>query len=296
MPGTSATTKKARWGEEVGDELGDEFPSSTTIGPDEFGIKTVIEKYIDEDGKKVQVTRKIQVKKIQETVNKTVAQRKHWKKFGDAKGTPDGPDPSTTNVSENIVFKLSLKSTVPAEKEEESNTSLDALKKKDKMVVCRICKGDHWTLKCPYKDTLGALSDALPTTEAEPEAKPETKPASSEKSNVYIPPSLRGGGDPTKRRVSEAPSRRSNDDNTIRVTNLSEDTRETDLQELFRRFGSITRVFLVKDKNTGASKGFAFVSFANRDDAQRAITAVDGYGYDNLILHVEWARPSGDSA
>lgn len=45
------------------------------------------------------------------------------------------------------------------------------------------------------------------------------------------------------------------DDNaTIRVTNLSEDTRETDLQELFRPFGAISRIYLAKDKNTGQSK------------------------------------------
>lgn len=45
------------------------------------------------------------------------------------------------------------------------------------------------------------------------------------------------------------------DDNaTIRVTNLSEDTREEDLQDLFRPFGGISRIYLAKDKNTGASK------------------------------------------
>jgi len=41
---------------------------------------------------------------------------------------------------------------------------------------------------------------------------------------------------------------------TIRVTNLSEDTRENDLQDLFRPFGSIARIFLAKDKVTGQSK------------------------------------------
>ncbi len=41
---------------------------------------------------------------------------------------------------------------------------------------------------------------------------------------------------------------------TIRVTNLSEDTRESDLQDLFRPFGSISRIYLAKDKNTGQSK------------------------------------------
>ena len=41
---------------------------------------------------------------------------------------------------------------------------------------------------------------------------------------------------------------------TIRVTNLSEDTRESDLQELFRPFGTISRIYLAKDKITGHSK------------------------------------------
>ena len=48
---------------------------------------------------------------------------------------------------------------------------------------------------------------------------------------------------------------------TVRVTNLSENTREQDLQDLFRPFGDISRIFLAKDKNTGQSKGFAFINF-----------------------------------
>lgn len=41
---------------------------------------------------------------------------------------------------------------------------------------------------------------------------------------------------------------------TVRVTNLSEDTQESDLQELFRPFGSIARIYLAKDKTTNQSK------------------------------------------
>ena len=48
---------------------------------------------------------------------------------------------------------------------------------------------------------------------------------------------------------------------TVRVTNLSENTKEQDLHELFRPFGDISRIFLAKDKNTGQSKGFAFINF-----------------------------------
>ena len=48
---------------------------------------------------------------------------------------------------------------------------------------------------------------------------------------------------------------------TIRVTNLSEDTRESDLQELFRPFGPISRIFLAKDKHTNQSKVAVLLSF-----------------------------------
>ena len=79
---------------------------------------------------------------------------------------------------------------------------------------------------------------------------------------------------------------------TVRVTNLSENTREQDLQDLFRPIGDIVRIFLAKDKNTGASKGFAFINFKRREDANKAIKVLNGFGYDHLILSVEWARPS----
>lgn len=52
---------------------------------------------------------------------------------------------------------------------------------------------------------------------------------------------------------------------TIRVTNLSEDTRESDLQELFRPFGPIQRIYLAKDKNTGQSKVHQIVWYPMKD-------------------------------
>lgn len=52
---------------------------------------------------------------------------------------------------------------------------------------------------------------------------------------------------------------------TIRVTNLSEDTRESDLQELFRPFGPIQRIYLAKDKNTGQSKVHQIVWYQMKD-------------------------------
>lgn len=81
-----------------------------------------------------------------------------------------------------------------------------------------------------------------------------------------------------------------NDQTTLRVTNLSEETKECDLQDLFKPFGPIGRIFLAKDKHTGQSKGFAFITYYNRDDATRAMKKLDRYAFDRLILNVEWAK------
>jgi translation initiation factor 3 subunit G len=48
---------------------------------------------------------------------------------------------------------------------------------------------------------------------------------------------------------------------TLRVTNISEDTQDSSLCELFRLFGRVARVYVGRDRETGAGKGFAFVSF-----------------------------------
>lgn len=58
--------------------------------------------------------------------------------------------------------------------------------------------------------------------------------------------------------------RRQRDENSLRVTNLSEDVTEADLQALFRPFGPISRVFLAVDKTTGENRGFAFVNYHHR--------------------------------
>jgi len=105
-------------------------------------------------------------------------------------------------------------------------------------------------------------------------------------SGKYVPPSARGLAAGVK------PERRTDDVNTIRVTNISENTTEADLQDLFKPFGRISRVYLAKDKETLQSRGFAFVSFVNKQDAARAMEKLQGFGYDHLILKLEWARPN----
>lgn len=74
------------------------------------------------------------------------------------------------------------------------------------------------------------------------------------------------------------------------VLQVSEMAEEQELRDMFERFGRVTRVFLAKDRETGRAKGFAFISFADREDAVKACAKMDGFGFKHLILKVEFAK------
>lgn len=282
---------KPSWAEQVeqGDDAGylptDVLPPPSEEFDEASGIKKLVEYKFNEDGKKVKIvkTYKVETRKVSESI----AKRKALKKFGAAYGDPPGPNPANTVISEDIFMQF-----VHAKDIQEPEDDPLARLKGQKMVSCRICKGDHWTTKCPYKDSLAPLQESLDADKKKDEpasnAAQQTA-AGGPRPGKYVPPSLREGGN----RKGESMSLKNRDEAaTIRVTNLSEDTRENDLQDLFRPFGSIARIFLAKDKVTGQSKGFAFINFHHREDAARAIAGVSGFGYDHLILNVEWAKPS----
>jgi RNA recognition motif-containing protein len=81
---------------------------------------------------------------------------------------------------------------------------------------------------------------------------------------------------------------------TLRVTSLSVDAEDEDLRDLFTRFGRVVRANVVRDRDTRESKGFGFVSFESRKDAEAALSKMNGFGYDSLILSVSWSRESSD--
>ncbi|XP_033110408.1 eukaryotic translation initiation factor 3 subunit G-like [Anneissia japonica] len=251
-------------------------------------IKKLIEYRRDEAGKLQKVIRTFNIE--QRKASKSVATRKAWPKFGSASNDGSGPNPATTSVSDDIFMQfITAKDDLNTASEVED--PIKRLAAAQKMVMCRVCKGDHWTTKCPYKDTLEPLQKELAAADKPPEENGVAEPgAVGASTGKYIPPGKRKGAEAS--RGGERDNKR-DDGATIRVTNLSEDTREPDLQELFRPFGAIQRIYLAMDKNTGMSKGFAFINFHHREDAARAIAGVSGFGYDHLILKVEWAKPSG---
>jgi len=114
----------------------------------------------------------------------------------------------------------------------------------------------------------------------------------------YLPPSMRGGdqSDGNNNNNNRRFGGRGEEDTiTLRVTNISEDAQERDLHDLFKTFGQLNRVYLGKDRETGASRGFAYVTYQNREDAERAMNKLNGFGYDHLILKVEFAQSGGSS-
>ncbi|KAK3586384.1 hypothetical protein CHS0354_000912 [Potamilus streckersoni] len=280
------------WAEQV--EKGDDrsLPPSSEDFDEENAIKTITEYKYNDDGKVVKVVKIYKVEKRKAA--KSIARRKNWRKFGAAERDPPGPNPANTIVQ---VEEINMQIILNKEQKQQEQEEDPLLKlKNQKMVSCRICKGDHWTTKCPYKDTLAPLQEQLQQDEkkaAETAPGPQQQqPAPQKSAGKYVPPSLREGANKGRGEVMQS---KRDESATIRVTNLSEDTRESDLQELFRPFGPIQRIYLAKDKNTGQSKGFAFINFHRREDAARAIAGVSGFGYDHLILNVEWAKPSGTS-
>lgn len=75
------------------------------------------------------------------------------------------------------------------------------------------------------------------------------------------------------------------------VGNVSFQTTEGDLTSLFQPFGEITRVQIMTDRDTGRSRGFAFVEMTNDEDAAKAIGALNGKEVGGRALNVNEARP-----
>jgi len=77
----------------------------------------------------------------------------------------------------------------------------------------------------------------------------------------------------------------------IYVGNLSYNTNEDDLKEIFSQHGEVSSVKIITDKFSGQSKGFAFVEMPNQSEAEAAIKAVDGSSVGGRNLRVNEARP-----
>ena len=161
-----------------------------------------------------------------------MAERKGWAKFGMSAKDGAGPAPDTTSVGENIIFKPSLNWRKEA-KDESKDPNAQAMKDKlkDKKVKCRICNGEHFTARCPYKDTMAPIGEAGAAGDVAAGmgdegvsaggAPASAGAAGAGKKGSYVPPALRGDragkvGEQMGGKYGER-----DDLATLRVTNVS---------------------------------------------------------------------------
>lgn len=78
------------------------------------------------------------------------------------------------------------------------------------------------------------------------------------------------------------------------VGNLSYDSTESTLRDLFSAHGTVEEVHIVSDRDTGRSRGFGFVTMAERGEALAAIDAVNGKEFEGRTLTVNEARPRNE--
>ncbi|UKK00223.2 eukaryotic translation initiation factor [Theileria orientalis] len=227
------------------------------FGIDEQGIKTFISYPKNNRGQSIKLTKRIKEIKIVKKTHKSVFDRKNLLPFN----LDDQTDMGSTLISnEDILLE-------PSRNERRFNQDeSDFLYTPVDTNLLRLTRD----LKLKFKSL--REEDVM---EEEVEEKETTA--------KYIPPSRKDGAE-----------RRSFDENTIRITNLSEDIKEKDLTELFGKVGRIHRAYLAKYKETQNSKGFAFVTYVNKQDAIEAINRFNRLGYNNLLLNVEWAKPAKD--
>ena len=78
------------------------------------------------------------------------------------------------------------------------------------------------------------------------------------------------------------------------IGSLSYDVTEGDLRQAFEDFGQVTSTSIVKDQESGQSKGFGFVEMPEKAEAQSAIASLNGQAFKGRTITVNEARPHPD--
>jgi RNA recognition motif-containing protein len=80
----------------------------------------------------------------------------------------------------------------------------------------------------------------------------------------------------------------------IFVGNLSFNTSEDELRQIFETYGQVERVSILTDRETGRSRGFGFVEMTNPEEGEKAITGLNGSQFGGRTINVNEARPKAD--
>lgn len=219
---------KSSWADEVELDSGGLPPTTETF---DKGLKIFTEYKYNDDDKKVKVVRTYKFTK--QMVPKSCAKRKTWAKFGDSGNDKPGPNPHTTVCPDDVTMNFTTN-----KEEEKANEVLDPSKN---IARCRICQAEHWSVNCPFK---GTSMDSSKLLETKPTAAPAVPESSGPKTGKYVPPFMKDNA-----KGGAMSSLRGRDDTTaIRISNLSESMVEADLEELVKKIGPHSKMYLARDK------------------------------------------------
>eukprot|EP00761_Pharyngomonas_kirbyi_P012197 gb/GECH01012224.1/.p1 GENE.gb/GECH01012224.1/~~gb/GECH01012224.1/.p1 ORF type:complete len:257 (+),score=75.08 gb/GECH01012224.1/:1-771(+) len=239
----------------------EQLPPKHETEPDKRGIKTVTSYKHNNNGQLVKMVQQFKVTKKINKVHKGIEERKKWTRYGEAKGT-EGTEAGVTSVSEPIYIEfVQKKETATGSNKPQIPQNIVSLINRQKEEA-EAREREEREKKHPSKEE--------ETTEKQGPSR-------------YVPPSLKSGGEP------RGASYGGRDWPTVRVTNLSENVTEEALKLVFNTVGDIRRIYLAKD-DLGIPRGFAFVSYFTEEQAEKAITYLNGYGLDHFMLKVERAK------
>ena len=249
-------------GGDQNDEDADYLPAPSVTGPDAYGIKTYTEYKLNAKNQKVKVTRRVKVQTKTRLVSRRIAERKKWVKFGAAKGKPVGVIDTdvTLHSHEDVLIDAPF-----AKKKDAAEVLLDKLKEMQikRAVGGGLRRGPRAADLEDDADTIGAPGR-------------------------YVAPGRRGGAGEKMSAGEAMRGGRRQRDAALPTYQRRRAKRSPELFSCSR----VTRVYLALDRETQQSRGFAFVSFYSKDDAENAMKNLQGFGYDHLILKIDWAEPS----
>ncbi|KRZ38107.1 RNA-binding protein 38 [Trichinella pseudospiralis] len=269
---------KTNWAEQIEEEVALPERSEEIVGD----VKTVTEYHLNDENRRVKTVSRFKVSK--KRIPKSVLERRKWTRFGqDADMSIEDLMSKTTYYDDEITMQFLRSRTGELLEFANSEFSgLDTQRSTMQFRMCRFCKSmDHWSTQCPYRDVFEEEKAKEAAADAGAQSGGDLQ---SSRAGVYVAPALRGLGAGSKLAMDSLQRR---DDNTVRVTNLPEDISDVVLKELFSQVGKVVRLYLARDKVTQRCKGYAFVSYMSRTDAQKAIDELSVVVTEAMVIPKE---------
>ena len=274
-------TTRGRWADEDDEE--DQRGSHGTV-------KERVSFSQNSKGQKIKTTTKCRIREVRSRVPKRVAARRNLPRFGDAKAGEE----NVTLCSKDLIFMEHPDDQLTEDVDDPTlaKTLANFILKQQESKMAR-----------------DSDVDGLMFNEEGELMNNQTGEDGGAKTDRYIAPGARFGassgavGGSSLENAFKDGAKDREAENTIRVSNLTKAATEDDLRELFEPFGRVFRVSLPRAERMDEKgnmvkepRGFAYIAYVNKQDAERAMERLQGYGYDHLLLKLEWAQATKKDA